>query len=257
MNSEYNITISEVVSNAISDEDIMGKLSSMLGGVNHRIILQLEEKTNQYESLQKDYGELNLKYKEQRETIADMATDNHRMSVKIKYLEAALNQYHNCRSDTETGKFVPKNKFIYDVSLFNTDSRDVLEQMFAKWIELANEHDFDGNYYLTCATDVIPVFLVHTSSLMTDKQMFYMGKQNEFVNCWNQNIVPNINDPQRAIELTLNEASFNAQKSNVFKGCPSPLNWREKTLCKKVRKTARDIFKRALNIKAFIMQFAF
>lgn len=189
--------------------------------------------------------------KSQKETLGDMSVEKHEIQKENERLYHELN---------EGGGDVthPNNDFI--LSIDNRVFRDANgknpsnEWVASFWkymFEFVKKKDDNGQYIITCADHLAPVYMVMSSS--TNMPYRFVGSRVDFAFYWNSNVVERLDDKKRAQKLTCKCKSLNTTLSGDCWKTVDITSW-----CRLSKSNVdnQDKYNRAWKIKEGIEKFA-
>lgn len=201
----------------------------------------------------KERDELKERVDMQNDTIAHLSEENKDLrdfTVEMALRNRELQKNSNQTTETLQGGNVNvfgSNSFVfkYDATNFVLAEPFSIDSVFLKLQILAQKIDVYGNYFVDCASAIIPIFITITTDERIDKKYRYKGNLESFCNEWNCNVAAYITDKKRSNELT---CDYNSIKTIInrapFKDS-SIVSWQRMFDEGKNKK----ILNRAINIK--------
>lgn len=149
--------------------------------------------------------DLKRKVSESNEIIADHCRELWRQKNEVRALEQELK---GLKATAPPQQKTDKDLGYLDTRLFKGCDLLWFKKLNNVLIELANKETEDGKPVIQYANQIAFVYKVLTESSQIPYK--YTGTKANFTYLWNQNIVPNIDDPKRRISLNCKELSMNS-----------------------------------------------
>jgi hypothetical protein len=204
----------------------------------------------------KERDELKEKVDMQNNTITHLSEENKNLrdaaiDLTLRNREL-LKKRNKSQSTTETLQVVNVNisgnngfDFKYDATNFVLAEPVSIDSIFLKLQNLAQKTDAYGNYFVDCASAIIPIFIIITTDERIDKIYRYKGNLESFCKEWNCNVAAYISDEKRSKELTCDYNSIKAIINRAPFKDSSIVSWQRMFDEGKNKK----ILNRAINIK--------
>lgn len=205
-----------------------------------------EDLINENTILKKENAELKGTIQKQNSTIVDQANELYEYKKKLRHAQEIIRTYEECK---RTGDPRPMFDYVYDMSDYEKEmeTKDV-ETFWDNMLTIINISLPDGTYLVNCAAAVVPIYLVLTKgSNIVKSKWHYKGTMADFCTCWNKNIVPRIEDPERAKQLTINYDNFKKEANRAPWKNSIPASWRR---ILDEGDSNKKKLKRAINIKS-------
>lgn len=200
-------------------------------------------------ALKKKNEELKASNKEKDETIVSQAVYINKLKKQLEHAHKIIDTVEECKA---TGDPRPMFKYEYDLSDFKNDAgiKDV-DHLFDCLLRLAEAKLRPEVFLINNASDIVPIYIVLTKdSKLEDSIYQYRGKLTVFCDYWNTNIVPHIQDSERAEKLRCKYDSIKAEINKKHWKDIGPGSWRRlASESSKKKKT----YQRAFNIKERIV----
>ena len=167
---------------------------------NKKLKELLEEKDEQIDSLSKENRRL-------RNATIDLTLKNQKLQEDYNEAQDIIN---TLRGRNESASGCGDYDFKYDATNFGLAEAMAIDSIFLKLQSLAQKKDVYGNYYVDCASAIIPIFITITTDERIDRKYRYKGSLKSFCKEWNCNVAAFIPDEKRSKELTCDYNSIKA-----------------------------------------------
>lgn len=194
--SSLSPEMAEIIS--LIERIVQAKISDVLKE-NEQLKELLQKKDDRIDSLSKDNQYL------QKATIS-LTIQNQQMLEHHKNNKEA----QALKDDNESASSFSDYDFKYDATNFGLAEAMAIDSIFLKLQSLAQKKDVYGNYYVDCASAIIPIFITITTDERIDRKYRYKGSLKSFCKEWNCNVAAFIPDEKRSKELTCDYNSIKA-----------------------------------------------
>lgn len=226
-----------------NDSDTLNLIRNIVNPTLYNENIELAQRNRELEDELKTTTENN---NELIQTCANQAKEINSLKQKLKHAQDVIRTNEESKQNNDSRAFY--NKYEYDLMDFEEDvTTDDVNGLFNGLIELTNVK-VDDNYLIDCASAVIPVYIMLTKSqkILKTKNHF-VGNLKSFCNYWNNNVVPNIKDKERANCLICNYDSIKSEINKAPWKDTGPAKWRMMALESQTRH--KKPLSRAYNIK--------